>query len=81
MEACLKLKERLTLLCEEDPSFTRTNWNPTDKHDLNQPNAVHLIPITCPSLCNRMLCLMISNAASRSNRTSTDTSPLSETKK
>jgi len=33
-------------VCEEDSSFTRTNWNLSDKYDLNQPNAVPLIPIT-----------------------------------
>ena len=36
----------LTLVCEEDSSFTKTNWNLSD-YDLNQPNAVPLILITC----------------------------------
>ena len=64
----------LTLVCEEDSSFTRTNWNLSDKYDLNQPKAVPLIPITCSSLCNRTLWSIVSNAALRSNRTSNRTS-------
>jgi len=36
----------ITLVCEEDSSFTRTNWNLSDEYDLNQPNAVPFFPIT-----------------------------------
>jgi len=74
-------QSKSTLVCEEDSSFTRTNWNLLDKYDLNQPNEVPLIPITCSSLCNKILFLTVSNAALRSNRTSTDTSSLSEAKR
>ena len=62
----------LTLVYEEDSSFTRTNWNLSDKYDLNQPNAVPLTPITCSSY--RMLWSTVLNAALRSNRTNTGTS-------
>ncbi|XP_039972408.1 prostamide/prostaglandin F synthase isoform X3 [Xiphias gladius] len=43
-------------------------------NDLNQPSAVLLIQVTCSSLCNKILCSMLSNAALRSSRTSIDKS-------
>ena len=47
----------------------------------NQPNVAPLFPITCSSLCNRMLWWIKSESALRSNRTNTDTSLLSEAKR
>ena len=45
-----------------------TNLNLSDQYD----HVVPLIPITCSSLCNRMLWLITSNAAPRSKRPNID---------
>jgi len=50
--------------------FKLTNWNISHEYNLNQSNAVLLIPVTCSSLSNRMLWLIISNTTQRSNRRS-----------
>ena len=56
-----------------------TNWNLSDR--FNQPSAAPLIPPCCSSVCNRILWSVVSNAALRSNRTSIETSPLSDAMK
>ena len=67
----------LTLLRTDD-SLICTNWNWSEKYDLNQFRVVPLTLINCSSLCNTIWWSIVSNAALRSNRTRTDTNPWSE---
>ena len=68
----------LTLVRTDDSSLICTNWNRSEKHDLNQFRAVPLMLINCSSLCNKIWWSLVLNAALRSNRTRTDTNPWSE---
>ena len=59
----------LTLVCTDDSSLICTNWNRSEKYDLNQFRAVPFMLINCSSLCNKIWWTIVLNAALSSNRT------------
>lgn len=58
-----------------NPSMCRGHTIYMNKYDLNQPKAELLIPTKHSNLCYKILCSVVSKAALKSNRTSTNRRP------